>query len=166
MTVDPQLVAELRRMFLEGATPSRLARHVGDLECPDRVPAYFQEAFRVAVLGSELHAELADAELLRDMVGRNHLWRQPDDLEPVWWDGLTVSPDDLRMVEAIHPEAHPALKDVWPSLPARAQGAIRQAMVNAQAYHERTQVLTRLVERLQEQVVRLEQPSELAAACP
>jgi hypothetical protein len=96
------------------------------------------------------------------MVGRASVWRAAptETLEPTWFDGLAVSPDDLAIIDGIRPESLPALADTWAALPPRAQAAVRQAMVNAQAYYERMKVLARLVERLQQQVIELERHKE------
>jgi hypothetical protein len=177
MRTDPRIVAELRSMFLNGATPWRLVRHIasrhdGDPNCADLVGPYFAEAFAVTMIALDRGPNPVDLdgpappqldeELLRDMVGRAAVWRATpgDAREPTWFDGLKVSPDDLALIDAIKLESHPALADTWAALPPRAQAAVRQAMVNAQAYHERMKVLARLVERLQQQVVELERHSE------
>lgn len=173
MTVDPRIVAELRAMFLNGATPSRLIRHIADRhetdpEWPSRVDDYFDAAFRVVPFVRPLqgpHASSVDVEsldwsdlngeLLRNMVGRRASWK--DEVEgPAWCDGLRVAPDDLKLIDGVQPEADPRLSDCWATLPTRAREAIRQAMVNAQGYFEQSQVLVRLVERLQQQVLEME----------
>lgn len=167
MTTDPRVVAELRELFVAGATPSRLIRHIAtrhDEPCwPDLVPHYFAEAFAVAVLAADGWPSDLDRELLRDMVGRSHLWRTPEDAEsdPAWWDGMRpVSGSERELLDRLRPETEPALREVWDSLPERTRSHIRRTAVNAAAYHEYAAVLARLVERLQEQVIRLEQERE------
>ena len=98
------------------------------------------------------------------MVGRSGRWRESVDSAPgsAWCDELAVSPDDLKMHDGVRPESHPALADIWNALPPRAQDFLRRTMVNAQGYYERAQVLARLVERLQEQVVELERQRQEA----
>jgi len=175
MQADPQIVAELRTMFLNGATPSRLVRHIaarheGD-DWPAYVDAYFAESFSVttfATNGHTLNVDLDriesfefDVDILRDMVGRIGVWRASvdDAPAPAWCDGFSVSSDDLKMNDKTRPESHPALADSWASMTPRAREFVRQAMVNAQGYYERMQVLGRLVERLQEQVIEFERQS-------
>src|SRR4051812_19487255 len=53
--MDESLVRELRQMFLDGATPSRLMRHVADRHGEDDrlhfvIQDYFHEAFGIALL--------------------------------------------------------------------------------------------------------------------
>jgi hypothetical protein len=180
MPVDPQIVAELRAMFLNGSTPSRLvryiaSRHEGDPDWPTYVESYFTEAFSVTLLMDHYPTPVEldgidisdlDGDLLRDMVGRQAAWRESvsHPAGSAWCDGLSVSPDDLTMNQQIRPESHPALTDSWASMTPRAREFVRQAMVNSQGYYERMQVLVRLVERLQEQINELERQSEEAKA--
>jgi hypothetical protein len=181
MHIDPQVVAELRALFLDGATPSRLVRHIatrheGDPSWPSHVEPYFAEAFAVttfvmadrppeADLDRHNLSEL-DVDILRDMVGRQAGWRHTVAHAPgaAWCDDLSVSTDDLRMGDQVRPESHPALADSWASMSPRAREFVRQAMVNAQGYYERMHVLVRLAERLQEQVIDLERLREGAGA--
>ena len=180
MQVDPQIVAELRAMFLNGATPSRLvryivSRHEGDQDWATYVESYFTEAFSVTLLMDryptpvdldQIDLSDLDGEILRDMVGRQVAWRESvsHPSGSAWCDGLSVSSDDLTMNQKIRPESHPALTDSWASMTPRAREFVRQAMVNAQGYYERMQVFARLAERLQEQINELERQSEEAKA--
>jgi hypothetical protein len=173
MRTDPRVVAELRALFLAGATPWRLVRHIasrhdGDPDWAAAVGSYFAEAFSVSTLALDCCRRPVDldgpppahldAELLRDMVGRMADWRTPGD--PAWCDGLSVSPDGLAMIDGLRPEAHPALAESWELLPPRVKEFVRQAMTNAQGYYEYAQVLARLAERLQQQVVELERRNQ------
>lgn len=177
MRPDSRIVSELRSMFLNGAAPSRLIRHIasryeGDPDWSDYVGPYFAEAFSVTTIALDRYPHPVDldridlsdldGELLRDMVGRLAGWRDKSDVEPgaAWCDGLAVSPDDATMIDSLQPESHPALKNAWSSLSPEVQGCLRRSMVNAQGYYERFQVLTRLVERLQKQVLELERNRE------
>lgn len=172
MELDPNFITELRVMFLNGASPTHLIHHVaarysGEPMWAFYTEEYFSQAFQIGMLvPPRIYAESVDRNLLRDMVGRCPLWRDSVahlvPLGSAWCDGLTVAIDDLPMAEAIHPEAHPALADLWPTLPERAQLAIRQSMVNAQACYERMQVFVRLAGRLQERVAELERHIETA----
>src|SRR5262245_53382426 len=109
MRTDPRIVPELRSMFLNGATPWRLVRHIasrheGDPNWPNYVGPYFAEAFSVATIAMDRSRKpvdvdgpappLLDEDLLRDMVGRAGAWRATptNTPEPAWFDGLAVSP--------------------------------------------------------------------------
>jgi hypothetical protein len=180
MATDPRVVAELREMFVAGATPSRLIRHIAGRHdgepWPRLVGEYFAQAFSVVTVVADGWPETQDLddvdpseldrELLRDMVGRSHLWRPSNEADaPAWWDGLrSVAGSEPELLDRLRPEGEPALREVWDSLPERTRSHIRRATVNAAAYHQYTAVLTRLVERLQDQVLRLEQERELAIA--
>jgi hypothetical protein len=113
MHVDPQIVAQLRAMFLDGATPSRLIRHIatrleGDPTWPTYVEPYFTEAFSVTtfVMDDIPQADLdrtdlseLNVDILRDMVGRKTDWRQAirEVSGPVWCDDRLVGrPEDKR----------------------------------------------------------------------
>jgi hypothetical protein len=182
MRVDPRIVTELREMFLNGATPSRLVRHIavrheGDQDWPTYVEPYFAEAFSVttfAMVGHSAEVDLdrtdlsgIDVDLLRDMVGRKAAWRESADhiSASAWCDGLTVSPDDLAMNDKIRPESHPALTDSWESMKPRAREFVRQAMVNAQGYYERMEVFVRLSEQLQKRIIELEAAESVRGHC-
>lgn len=177
MPVDALIVTELRELFLNGATPSRLIRHIasrheGESSWTQLVEPYFHQAFDVSTFFMEgrpqevdldsLDFDSLNKELLRDMVGRSAQWKSAVDDESNWSEGLAVATDDRRMIEALRPESHSALADSWPNLPPRVRDFIRQSMVNAQGYYEQVQVLSKLIERLQAQVLELEQQGDTA----
>jgi hypothetical protein len=62
----------------------------------------------------------------------------------------------MSLIESIHPESHPSLTESWSSITVKSQDFIRRSMINSQSYFERTQILVRLVEQLQQQITRLE----------
>jgi hypothetical protein len=176
MTPDPDLVDKLRIMFVEGATPTRLieqisGHHAGDSGWPEYVESYFRSAFSVILLDREWHDRSSDgpisektaknlnSRILHEMVGLAYLWRDKVASIPngeSWLDGLKLSRDELALIDSIQPESEPALANSWSTLSERTREFIRRSMINSQAYYERTEVLLRLVERLQQQVAHAE----------
>jgi len=182
MTLDPHVIATLRKMFAEGATPSRLIQYIADYygDAPEwtrYVQHYFWAAFSVVVLDMEnqpadwqpdvRNSMRLNTDVLHEMVGRVHHWREQvrpmDAAGQIWFDELTIAPDELSLVDNIKPELHPHLCNSWLAMKQPARDCVRQALVNAQAYYEKTQILARLVEQLQQQVIDLERQAVVAA---
>jgi Cdc6-like AAA superfamily ATPase len=174
MTPDPAIVVDLRKLFLAGATPSRLIRfiashHAGDANWPRYVSTYFWAAFSVVIprVESKLqndHFETADfshynEDELHEIVVRAKEWHTnstpEEDSLPAWFENLEVQ-DDFTTATAMHPEVHPSLVDCWPSMDEKARKFVRQSMINAQAYYERMRIIAKLAEQLQHQVIDLE----------
>jgi hypothetical protein len=173
MTPDPAIVADLRRLFLAGATPSRLirliaSRHASDADWPRYVYSYFWAAFSIvfARIEHQAHNTFLDAtdmsrfneEELHDIVASAKEWlidSTEDDTLPAWFDSVDVH-DDFAVAENINPETHPSLVDSWPLMDEKARQFIRQSMINSQGYYERMRILAKLAERLQCQVINLE----------
>lgn len=171
MTPNPLVVTTLRKMFAAGATPSRLIRYIADYHSsdprwPQYVKNYFSSAFSIVLLDmenqspdarlSEKKTSHLNTHVLHELVGRAHLWQGISASDRVWFDGLAVSPDELTLIDQIKPELHPSLSGSWLLMTQEARDFVRRAMVNSQSYYEKTQILARLVEQLQQQLDDLE----------
>ncbi len=175
MTLDNHTIKTLRTLFATGVMPSRLIQYLAgcysnDRDWPSHIRLYFSAAFSVVLLEREYQAgavalddgtkHYLNTDTLHEMVGRAHLWRGT--LDPtlastrLWFDGLTVAPDELSLIDHIHPDQHPALSDSWATMSQQAKDFVRQAMINSQSYYEKTQILARLVEQLQGEIARQE----------
>jgi hypothetical protein len=163
-------------MFATGATPSRLIQFIADhfpadANWPSYVQACFASAFSTVVLDMENHpsdqpvddkkAADLNTRVLHEIVGRVPLWRDSvASQDRLWFDGLSISSDELSLIDSVHPESHPSLAESWPKMNEEAREFIRRTMVNSQSYYEKTQILARLVEKLQQQVGDHEPPSD------
>lgn len=167
MNPDPRVIAELRALFKQGATPSRLVRHVvaehGSGPDTDRlVRAYFREAFGVSMFRAS--ASLLDlppeqlafagitARTVHQMVERRREW----DADGSWMDPLTATDVGTQFAQA-HPERAPGLAVVWGQLDESTRDELRRLFSGSHYQHEQVEILSRLVEQLQQQILALEQ---------
>ncbi len=154
-------------MFLRGATPHRLIRHIQEShheeDWPRYVQAYFWEAFSVVCLDfegfsrdkdlNEINPESLNGELLHNLVRRSGHWRADHNstLESVWCDGLNYD-DELDVMDQLDPKLHPSLAQYWSTLPVQVQTVICQTMINSQINRERAELLSRLVQVIEHQL--------------
>ena len=154
MTTDPQVIAKLRDLFRGGATPSRLVRHVvarhgGEPQVDRLVRAYFREAFGVPMFrasadlltlpAEQLSFAGVSADTIHQIVARRAEWDTSG--VPSWMDTLTAT-DPGQFPERTAPDESPE--------------SVRRLTATARHLHEQAAILSRLVERLQGQVVTLE----------
>jgi hypothetical protein len=174
MTPEHAVIAELRSLFRQGATPSRLVRHVvehhGRGPDTDRlIRAYFREAFGVPMLRAS--ATLLDlppeqlpfapvtARYVHEMVEHRGEW----DAESGWMDTLSATNVGTQFRQA-HPEREPGLALVWEQLDEPTRDVLRRLYSSQQHLSETTAILSRLVEQLQAQVVALEDRIRVTAS--
>lgn len=172
MPVIPQVILELRALFREGATPSRLiqhiyARHGGGESRPVLVEQYFAKAFFVWMVripdgwdefcsGDLRHAQLNTAVLHQIVVNRPRWDQEVGPVPDSWLDSL-VATDDLQAMQQIDPMAHPELAQAWPQLDSEGKKYLQRVLGQATTLHEQVAILARLAERLQQRLVALEQ---------
>lgn len=176
MNLNPQVIDTLRKMFADGATPSQLIRylaryHSNDPNWPNYISTYFAKAFSIVLLemeGRSIDDKLDDktmailnTQVLHELVGRAHLWKT-DAHGQVWFDGLDISADELTLIDSVDPKAYPSLVESWPLMSEEGKEFVRRVMINSQSYYEKTQILARLVERLQHRIDELDCKHRLA----
>jgi hypothetical protein len=153
--VKPELVRELRQMFLDGATPSRLMRRLLEDDAfkqshgPALIDVYFSAAF-----GNKIY-RMAIVDLYTIIQGLRE-WRSTENVEESWCDGLEAT--DVRVKEQeFDGKRDPYLAASWDQLDAKTQSYIRRQMAHAEVAHEKVWILQSLVERLQQKLFHLEE---------
>jgi hypothetical protein len=169
MKVDQHVLDDLRRMLRDGATPSRLIRHVIAHQQDDdgsnlrfRLTDYFHDAFRVFLRGLPVDsAKLSDEYsnsyhnqfLLHRIVQQRPHWDQDSECT---WLGDRKATDEGELNDSIDLKRQPELAGVIDHLDERSERAIKMAMGNCNALYELVQILAALAERLQDKIDRLE----------
>ena len=161
----PEVIRELRAMFKEGATPSRLIRHIverheGEHSFHLLIQRYFLQGFGVPIvrglnpIDDYQHADLRFAYLnqmlLHEMIEKRPEW--DTDESNSWADSLTATEVHQRIREA---EAYlpPDLKRCWPLMTAKEQRYILVSFASANYLSETVKIMSRLVEALQQQLL-------------
>ncbi len=169
MPPDPQVVEELRTLFLAGATPSRLIKHIISRHATvdklySLIQLYFREAFLTPLLRVSPELMLIDPQgmdlaflnvnLIHQMLLNQHEWdteHSPDTRETNWLDGIQLK-SDADQINNVKPELIPELSKSWGFLAEEARRYIQRTFGTAQALNERVLLLSRLAEQLQQQV--------------
>lgn len=171
MKTDRQLVEDIRRMFLDGATPSRLVRYVvanapirdDDIRLRRLVQDYFSEAFgiflrRIPLSDSDLRNDFSSAGLnqlpLHRIVQNKSDWlnnRQAGS----WLDDLEVT-ESNEWSDSVDLSSETELAGVLDHLDDSATKAIKRWISNINFLYEQVQILAALAERLQEKIDQLE----------
>ena len=166
--IDPELIAELRESFIEGATPSELMhrieiRHEGDPSIHFIIRDYFREAFGIPLVRNVVpdenyspacrHAHY-NRDVVPEMIQRIGAWNTTD-LTGSWLENVSVRPlgDHLRRYEANRPKE---LERVWDELSEEEKAFISRKSARIDHSREVAKGLARLAERLQQKVVELE----------
>ena len=177
MNARPEVVGELRVLFEEGATPSRLIRHVlerheGERSLHALIQDYFREAFEVPIVRgvSTIDADgiagldyaFLNEQLIHEMVVRRteqgHAEDETRDGSSSWLDSLEAHGDRERM-EGMQTAKIPELSGAWDQLSASEQRFIRRSLATAGGLYETVKILARLAECLQRRVEELEAQS-------
>ncbi len=174
MDVRSEVVAELRTMFADGATPSRLIRwiaerHEGERELHLLVQMYFLEAFEVPIVRGlnpiddyrEMDLSLArlNRELIPQMINGMDEWRDSNRRSESWLDGMKLT-SDAQGGDQIRCETIPDLKRCWPLLNSDEQQYIQAVFRGSHGQFEAAKALSQLAERLQQRVLELEAERE------
>lgn len=170
MNPRPEVVAELRALFKDGATPSRLIRHIVERHESERghhalIQAYFLEAFGVPIVrglsptDDYQHADLRYAflneQLVHDMIEKRAEWDAPSGAGS-WLDPLKADDDQQRMSQA-QAITIPELSRCWSELTPKEQAFIRRSLATTNGLHESVKILAQLAECLQQQLAELQQ---------
>ena len=179
-----QIIQELRQLFKEGATPSRLIRHILASHPEETVSRwmlrdYLEEAFGLTlargVKSSEdyehpdLRCAVLNRTLIPEIIQQRKQWDSPPEsqmvIEPCWLDGLEVTNPEIAK-KAATALPHPGLSEAtWANLSPAEQESLHVQMASHRLLLERVLMLATLAERLQHQVEKLEQqigPSQLS----
>jgi hypothetical protein len=172
MNLRPDVVGELRSMFKEGATPSRLIRHIVERHDDERghhglIQAYFLEAFGIPIVrglnptDDHQHTDLRYAflndQLVHDMVQRREDWDPGfgSGASENWLDPLKAS-DDQQRLRQVQGRNIPELSRCWTQLTPKEQDFIQRSLATANGLHETVKILSRLAECLQQQLSELQ----------
>lgn len=162
------VVADVKQLFVEGATPSRLmqciaAAHPDDPRLHLLIMDYFREAFQVPLLrnvipGADYSPDLRHAhynrDVVPDLVHRSQGW-QTGNLTGSWLDGVAVHsfPEHVaRLSESRWQE----LDRIWDGLTNEERQFIVRKIAMKDYYWDALKCLALLAERLQQQVVELQ----------
>ena len=162
MSMRSGVVEELREMFRQGATPSRLCRliaehHEGEADLLFLINEYFHVAFAVPIvrgldpLADYRHDDLRLAhlneQLLPAMVQHRGEWDDGDS----WLEGLVASDpaDWIRTPPAVPP---PDLKGCWETMTPAERNHLRMDWASAAGLAQTVKILSVLCENLQQQV--------------
>ncbi len=175
MNVQASVIEELRSMFKEGATPSRLiqhivARHPNEGNWHGLIQDYFREGFGVPIVRGlspvetydniDLRYAYLNEDVLHEMVQSRTLWdRVPNRTEgdlSSWLDSLTATSALDRLQEAKQMGTPADLSESWGRLNENERSGIVLANSSFKGRTEMIQILARLVERLQQRIVALE----------
>ena len=174
MNARAEIISELRSILKEGATPSRLIRHIverhsGESGMHTLIQEYFLETFGVPIvrglkpLDDYDHADLRYAflnnDLLHDIVQKRLEWDGDFTDAPElnsWLDTLIAS-DDHERIRQMQSSVPNDLKHCWPQLSLEEQYYIQMSSASANGLNEKVKILSRLVEQLQQKVIELEQ---------
>jgi hypothetical protein len=174
MNPRPEVVHELRALFKEGATPSRLFRHIVERHPGERnshalIQAYFWEAFGIPIVRglsptdeyqhTDLRYAFLNEQLVHDMIQQRGEWDDSSGAEASgrgsWLDPLKADDDQqrLRQVQAM---AIPELSRCWSQLTPKEQSFIQRSLATANGLYESVKILARLAECLQQQLAELQ----------
>jgi hypothetical protein len=167
--MNKKLVDELRRMFIDGATPSQLMNHIaqhhkGDARLHFVIKDYFREAFRVPLLRNVLSEECyypnpRHAHFIRDvvpeMIERINDWNTTN-LEGSWLNGLSVKSLSDH-TERLKSTPFDGLTRVWGDLREEEKLSIVRKVALKDYYWDVVKSLAMMAERLQQKIVELEQ---------
>jgi hypothetical protein len=174
MTDRAQLLDDLRMRIEDGATPSRLIRHVLDVLGAtisySELCDVLQDAFQLPVVRispSSLAPQhdhrgvVLNKTLLMEIVHRRGDWdagrSQEHPMAQSWMDGLALrSPEEIRNEVRTAPVPGLNAKS-WSALTSEEQDALHGHLTGTIVLAQRVEVLSRLVERLQEKICELEQ---------
>lgn len=169
--IKDQIVHELRQMFLDGATPSRLMLHIQTHHSEDEplhflITDYFKEAFKLPLIRcssgkdfkqSSLEHDHFNRDLVHEMVCRIDEWSS-EALDGTWLentDGLwTHSHDEHK--ERLKTAEFEELDRVWNTLNEKERLFIIRKIAHRDYLWYKVKTLSRLVERLQQKILELE----------
>jgi hypothetical protein len=177
MRTRPQVINELRLLFRDGATPSRLIRlvverHPEEARFHQLIQDYFREGFGIPIVRglnpiddyrqADLRYAFLNEQLVHEMLEKRSEWDSAEgaimSTTGSWLDSLTVSGDQQR-ISQVKAVPIPELRRVWSQMTPEEQDFIDKSMASANGLYETVKILSRLAECLQQRVVELEAAS-------
>jgi hypothetical protein len=174
MSIRVSVIEELRAMFKEGATPSRLiqhivARHPNEGNWHGLIQDYFREGFGVPIVrgldplarydDSSLRYAYLNEAVLHEMVQGRTAWdaerNTADSAESSWLDTMTAK-GTLDRIRELEQRGFSELAESWDGLTRQERAALVLTSANLHTRIEMCHILARLVERLQQRIVALE----------
>jgi hypothetical protein len=172
MGTSTAVIDELRAMFKEGATPSRLIQHVVARHPDERnwyglIQDYFREAFGVQIVRglspSEHYDDISmryaylNEDVLHEIVQKRPEWDQElNDSQALSWLGALAAKDTAERIQELESNESPELVDSWNRVSDKDRATIIRITANLNSRIEMCHILARLAERLQQQVLALE----------
>jgi hypothetical protein len=179
MSIQASVIEELRSMFKEGATPSRLiqhivARHPNEGNWHGLIQDYFREAFTVQIVRGlsptetyrdiDLRYAYLNEDVLHEMVQMRSSWdKAPNDSEevlPSWLDTLVATSAIDRLQEGKKLSPPPDFSQGWEQLSENDRAGIIRVNASYRGRTELVHILARLAERLQQKLCHLEQQAK------
>jgi hypothetical protein len=169
MSVRPEVQEELRLLFRQGATPSRLIqliaeRHRGEQSLHGLIQIYFLETFGVPIVRGlnplddyesiGLKYAFLNDDVLHWMIEARTTWDQSSS-EQSWLDALTATSIDERLRKAKE-QPYSELSRNWDKLDDKERFVIQRLIAGLNGRSEQVRILARLAERLQQRVNELE----------
>jgi hypothetical protein len=177
MSTRPEVISELQSLFKEGATPSRLIRHIvdrheGELNFHSLIQAYFLDAFGVPIVRGlnpldqydhgDLRYSFLNEHLVHEMIQRATEWAPSGGVAArgagSWLDSLTAT-DAKQRIKEVQSQIPPDLRRCWSQLTPEEQYYIQMSTASANGLFETVKILSRLAECLQQKIVELESAS-------
>lgn len=175
MPTLPSVIQELRSMFKEGATPSRLMQHIVACHPAEEswhgvIQDYFREAFGVPIVRGldpednfqnvDLRYAFLNEDLLHEMIQLRKVWDQDlngsQGSETPWLDRLAATATEKRLQDTQR-NGFPELAACWEKLNEKDRFVISRMVAGFNGRTEMVRILARLAERLQQRVVELGQ---------
>jgi len=170
MNPRPEVIRELRTLFKEGATPSRLLRHIAERHeregnLHSLIQSYFRDAFGIPIVrglnpsddyhGADLRYAFLNEKLVNEIIQRRSVWDNTGDITPggtsSWLDEVKAS-DDQQRISKMQSIVLPELSRCWSQLTPKEQHFIQRSLASANGLYETVKILARLVECLQQRL--------------
>ena len=168
MNTRPEVIGELRTMFKEGATPSRLIRHIVERHENEHrfhllIQLYFLEAFAVPIVRglnpiddyqhADLRLDFLNEQLLHEMVQKRSEWDHGG--SETWLDSLTATDDEQRH-RKVRDAVPGELSRLWTQMTPKEKAYIHMLYASSHGQDETVKIMSRLLEALQNQVNELQ----------
>lgn len=170
MNKQAKLIHDLRSLVKDGATPSRLIRHIlselGEKTSQSDLQKILMQAFQLPIVQISPYSTtdqkgiVLNRTLLPEIVGNRNLW---DTEKPSasnghvsWLDGLHVQhPGDA--MDKLMSTPYPGISEQsWAALHPEEQNGLFLQLASSRVLSDRVELLSRLAERLQEKIDELE----------
>lgn len=165
------ILQELRQLFRDGATPSRLVRHILARHPDEDVSHWMLRDYLAEAFGLDLVRFLkADSDysldnlnlaflnriLIPEILEQRAVWDNSAEESSCWFDGLDATSPATNKAEAKATPLPGVSEESWTNLTPEDQEAIHVMMATGKTLSQRVKILAVLAERLQQQVEQLE----------